>query len=406
MPSARRRRTGLALATIGSVGLGLGLAAVAPAQTPAQTPAPAPARAPQRPAATAAPAAKAAAPAPAANPNAKQVLATVNGEPIYRPEVETLLGQFSIPAGSEPKAYSSAMDLLINTKVLAQFLRGQRIAVKPEDVAAVVAEYESAAKGQGSSLATELSNTNTTMEAFQERITRSLQWKNFVIGRATDAELKKYAETNREFLNGTQVRASHILVEVPEGADAKAKAAARQKLLAIKKEIEGGKLTFADAANRHSEDPGNKQTPSGGDLDFFPRKGRFIEPFSAKAFAMKKGEISEPVETEFGLHLIQVTDRREGQPVEFEKAKSAILEQYAAELQEQIVQAERAKAKIQITPLPAGLIKPEPAPEAPSVLAPAGAAPATKPAAPATKPAAPATKPAAPAPARAATPKS
>jgi peptidyl-prolyl cis-trans isomerase C len=401
MPSARRRRTGpgLALATIGTVGLGLSLGAAA--QTPA------PVRAPQRPAAPA-PAAAPKAAAPAANPNAKQVLATVNGEPIYRPEVEALLGQFSIPAGSEPKAYSSAMDLLINTKVLAQFLRGQRIEVKPADLDAVVAEYESAAKGQGSSLANELAGSNTTMESFRERIARSLQWKNFVVARATDAELKKYAEANKDFLNGTQVRASHILVEVPEGADAKAKEAARQKLLAIKKEIEGGKLTFADAANKHSEDPGNKQTPSGGDLDFFPRKGRFIEPFSAKAFTMKKGEVSDPVETEFGLHLIQVTDRREGQPVEFEKAKPAILEQYAAELQEQIVKAERAKAKVQIAPLPAGLIQPEPEPVAPSVLPPGGAAaPATKGAQPAAAGAAPKAAAPAPAPAaRPATPKS
>lgn len=363
--SSAARRSGLALTTIGTLALSVA------AQTPAPAPAPAP---------TAAPAAPSAA-------TAKQVLATVNGEPILRGEVESLLDQFAIPVGSESKAYTSAMDLLVNTKVLAQFLRAQRLEVKPADIAAVVAEYESSAKAQGSSLATELSNTNTTMEAFQERIARSLQWKQYVLGRATDAELKKYAEANKDFLNGTQVRASHILVELPDGADAQAKEAARQKLLSIKKEIEGGKITFADAANKYSEDPGNKQTPSGGDLDFFPRKGRFIEPFSAKAFTMRKGEISEPIETEFGLHLIQVTDRREGQPVEFEKAKPAILEQYAAELQEQIVKAERAKAKIQIAPLPAGMIRSVPEPEAPSILPPPSggtAAPAatTKPAAP------------------------
>ncbi len=360
MPSAARR-FGLTLATIGTLALS------ADAQTPP-------------PAAPAAPAATAAVPSAA---TAKQALATVNGEPILRGEVESLLNQFAIPVGSESKAYTSAMDLLVNTKVLAQFLRAQRLEVKPADIDAVVAEYESSAKAQGSSLATELSNTNTTMDAFRERIARSLQWKQFVLGRATDAELKKYAEANKDFLNGTQVRASHILVELPDGADAKAKEAARQKLLAIKAEIDGGKITFADAANKYSDDPGNKQTPSGGDLDFFPRKGRFIEPFSAKAFTMNKGEVSEPVETEFGLHLIQVTDRREGQPVEFEKAKPAILEQYAAELQEQIVKAERAKAKVQIAPLPAGMIRAEPEPEAPSILPPSGNAPAaTTPAAP------------------------
>src|SRR5690606_8064918 len=112
----------------------------------------------------------------------------------------------------------------------------------------------------------------------------------------------------------------------------------------------------------------------GGDLGYFPRKGQLIEEFASVAFANKdkKGAILGPVETEYGLHLIEVTDVREGQPLnpdEFlAQFKDAVLNQYAAELQNEIVEAERARAEkageIKIQPMPADLFKLIP-PEAP-----------------------------------------
>lgn len=343
------------------------------------------------------PAAPATAPAPGARPTgAEPVLATVNNEPIKQSELIRLLSQFSVPPGSEQRAYASAMDLLVNTKLLAQFLRDQKIAIPPKEIDDYVARYDQSARANNTSLTAELATNNTTLEEFRDRIGRTLQWQKYVLSRAGEAELKKHMDTNKDIFNGTQVRASHILIRVEPDASEADKKKAQDRLSQIKAEIDAGKISFADAANKYSEDPGNKQTPSGGDLSFFPRKGQFIEPFSAAAFEMKKGEVRGPVETEYGYHLIQLTDRREGQELEFEKVRDQILDHYAAELQEKVVAAERKKAEaagaIKIQPMPAGLIKPDvPAP---------GTAPAAEPG----KPAAPAaTKPAAPA---AATPKS
>lgn len=336
----------------------------------------------------------AAVPAAAGDP----VLASVNGESINQSELLRLVGQFSVPEGTEQRAYTSAMEMLVNTRLLAQFLKEQRIAVAPKEIDEVVAQYDKSARENNTSLTAELANNNTALEEFRERIARTLQWQKYVMARGTDAELKKYAETNKDVFSGTQVRASHILVRVEPGASEEEKQKAKEKLVGIKKEIDEGKISFADAANKYSEDPGNQRSPSGGDLNFFPRKGQFIESFSSAAFGLKKDEVAGPVETEYGYHLIQVTDRRDGPALEFEKAKPQILEQYAAELQEQIVNAERKKAEaagaIKVEPMPAGLIKPAAPVEAPV------ADPAV------TKPAAPAPATAKPATAKPATPKS
>lgn len=296
---------------------------------------------------------------------ADPVLATVNGEPIHQSEIANLLDQFMVPPGSEDRAYQSAVDLLVNTKLLAQFLQEQRISVGDQEVDEGVAKVEMQIKQQGVDLATALAESGTSLQQFRDRIARTLQWEKYVNSRATDAELKKYAESNRDVFNNTLVRASHILVSVEPDASDEEKQTARQKLQAIKQQIDSGQISFADAANRHSEDPGNQAKPSGGDLDFFPRKGHFIEPFAVAAFGMQPGQISDPIETEYGYHLIQVTERRDGKPYDFDQLKPQIQSVYAADLQEQVVEARKKTAKIEIQPLPPGLVEATEVPAAP-----------------------------------------
>ena len=91
------------------------------------------------------------------------------------------------------------------------------------------------------------------------------------------------------------VRASHILVQTEDEA---------KNLL---NDINSGKVTFADAAAMHSLCPSGAR---GGDLGFFT-KGQMVKPFEDAAFSMKKGEVSNPVQTQFGWHLIELTDTKE-----------------------------------------------------------------------------------------------
>lgn len=88
-----------------------------------------------------------------------------------------------------------------------------------------------------------------------------------------------------------KIRASHILVETLEEASA------------LKTELDNG-ADFAELAAKHSKCPSGA---SGGDLRYFG-KGMMVKPFEDAAFALKKGEISEPVQTQFGWHLIYLTD--------------------------------------------------------------------------------------------------
>ena len=134
-----------------------------------------------------------------------------------------------------------------------------------------------------------------------------------------EADLKAYYDQNAQRLSGTEERrASHILLAAPKSAPEsdrqKAKATAAELLAQIKKTPD----SFAELARKNSQDPGS--APSGGDLDFFPR-GAMVKPFADAAFSMKKGELSDIVETEFGYHLIKLTDIKAPKQRSFEEMK-------------------------------------------------------------------------------------
>ena len=146
----------------------------------------------------------------------------------------------------------------------------------------------------------------------------------------TDQEVKEYYEQHKEdFANITQMRASHILV--------KTESEAQEVLERIKK----GE-SFAKVAREKSIDPGSAR--NGGDLGYFS-SGQMVPEFEAAAARMKKGEISPPVKTKFGYHIIQVTDKKVGKTIEFDKVKTLIHQRLSADKQKDIFDSYIAKLR-------------------------------------------------------------
>lgn len=160
----------------------------------------------------------------------------------------------------------------------------------------------------------------------------------------SEAEIKEHYEKNLEstYSQPAKVRASHILFGTRNKSEEE-KAAARKQAEEVLAELKKPDADFAELARKHSDCPSKQR---GGDLDFFPRQGAMVEPFAEAAFALKPGEISDIVETQFGYHIIKTTDRQEASTTSLEDAKEVIREQlhrqkiskqmqaYSAELRE------------------------------------------------------------------------
>lgn len=137
-----------------------------------------------------------------------------------------------------------------------------------------------------------------------------------------EQDLKSYYEQNAARLSGNEERrASHILINAPKDAPAaereKAKARAQELLGQVRK----APAEFPDLARKNSQDKGS--APTGGDLDFFGR-GAMVKPFEDAAFAMKKGDISDVVESDFGYHIIQLTDIKAPKQRSFEEVRATL----------------------------------------------------------------------------------
>jgi peptidyl-prolyl cis-trans isomerase D len=137
-----------------------------------------------------------------------------------------------------------------------------------------------------------------------------------------EADVRTYYEQNRERLGTKEERrASHILISVPSGAPPAEREKAREKAQALLAEVKKAPGSFAEIARKNSQDPGSAE--KGGDLDFVTR-GAMVKPFEDAMFALKKGEISDLVESEFGYHIIQLNDIKPGVVPPFEQVRAKI----------------------------------------------------------------------------------
>ncbi len=135
-------------------------------------------------------------------------------------------------------------------------------------------------------------------------------------------DVKKYFDENSALLSGKEERrASHILLAAPKSAPAAERSAAKVKADALLAQVKSAPDSFADVAKKNSQDPGS--AANGGDLDFFNREA-MVKPFSDAAFTMKKGDISGVVESDFGYHIIRLTDIKAPAQKSFEEMKPEI----------------------------------------------------------------------------------
>lgn len=146
----------------------------------------------------------------------------------------------------------------------------------------------------------------------------------------SDADIKSYYDQNqKQYATEEQRRASHILISVKKDASAGDKAAAKSKADALVAQLRKAPGDFAKLAKANSQDPGSAE--NGGDLGFFG-KGAMVKSFEDAAFKLKQDEISDPVESEFGYHIIKVTGIKPAAVKSLESVKGEI----AGEIKKQI----------------------------------------------------------------------
>lgn len=256
-----------------------------------------------------------AAPVPAQLP---EVVAYVNGEPITGNDVERGITELEaragqpVPPGQRNQVVRDVLNQLIGYRLLLQETQERRTSVPEADVDARVAALRAQYPSE-EAFAETLQLQEMTLEMLRTDARRSLQVDALLeseIGTSppvTPEEITEFYEQNpADFQQGEQVRASHILLSFPENADAAAKEEIRVRAAGVLNLVQTG-ADFAAVARQYSDDPGSR--PNGGDLGYFQR-GQMVPPFEEAAFSLAPAQISDLIETSFGYHIIQGTDKQ------------------------------------------------------------------------------------------------
>lgn len=288
------------------------------------------------------------------------VIARVNGETVSRKDVEDYVQNLEgraggpIPAEQRDRIYRDIIDQIVGYKLLVQEAKARNVAVSDAEVTARIDEVKKQFPSEDLFMQT-LIDRKLTLDQMKTDARRDI-----AIARLIDTEIagkvglkpmqveEFYKNNPDQFKQPERVRASHILIAFPEGADAAAKAQAKAKAQQILKDVKSGK-DFAALAKQHSQDPGS--APNGGDLGFFPQ-GQMVGPFNDAAFSLKPGATSDLVETQFGYHIIRVAEKQPERTVPLEEVRPKI-EQYLQERNKEsetvaFVKSLRARGKVEI----------------------------------------------------------
>ncbi len=251
--------------------------------------------------------------------------ARVNGEEISEFRLERYFAEYLEDQGRavgsirNPKAYKQlrqkALDALIDKELLWQEARKRGVKISDEVVQSQV-EQTRQAMGGAEVFARRLEDAGFDEASFTEYTRRELAAQKVFadllqVAEPDEKQVRAFYEEHRaEMSTPEQIQARHILVKVPQGADAATVEAARLRLEEMRVKISQGE-DFASVARAGSEDA---SAAEGGDLGYFPR-GRMMPEFEAAAFALAPGAVSAPVRTPLGWHLIYLQNHQEAADV-------------------------------------------------------------------------------------------
>jgi peptidyl-prolyl cis-trans isomerase C len=308
------------------------------------------------PTATPAPAEAAASPGPAL----PDPVATVDGDPIHPPDLQRVAAALldsngrninELTDADRKKAYASILDDMITDRLVAKQAAKETV----PDVE-VEKRYDALRNQYGANFDAEVKKSGQTPEQIRHNIHTQIaqqQWIEAQIApdiNVTPAEVEKFYKESppNRFDTPEMVRASHILVAVRRDAPPEEALAAETKINGLADRIKKGE-SFETLAKQYSDDPKAKETS--GDLDYFSKE-RIMPEFADAAFKLKVGEVSPPVRTQFGYHLIKLTDRKPAHTASLDEAR----DQITAYLQDEkrrvaiakVIQQLKDAAKIQI----------------------------------------------------------
>jgi len=294
-------------------------------------------------------------PAAAAEKASEDTVAMVEGTPITREMLDRGVEQRRAQMAAQGQQIGPNQVSELEKRVLEELITGEILYLESVKKGITVTDTEvndqwTRFKSQFPDKETfdrELKTRGLSESIIKEQMRRRMQVQKYVTSEfipkisVPDTEIRAFYDENKQlFQEPETVKASHILIKVDTDAKEEADAEAFKRIQVLKKKLDAGE-DFAALAKAESEGPSSVR---GGSLGYF-RRGQMVKPFENKAFSLKKGEISDPVRTRFGYHLILVEDKKPAGTIPYEESKDRIRQVLTQQKLQQTVLAHIESAK-------------------------------------------------------------
>jgi peptidyl-prolyl cis-trans isomerase SurA len=282
-----------------------------------------------------------------ADEKARAGVASVNGESISAAEVDQELrrayGEQDIASAERKQLERAALEQVINRRLVLGYLTKTGQAASKQDVDLEFAQLEKELKAQEITLAQHCEKVGQTVADVRRALTWKLSWQRYLERQMTEANLEKYFKKYHREFDDTQLRVAQILFKLREDAGEADVVATRERADRLRQDIAAGKMSFAAAAKQHSQAP---SAANGGDIGWIERHKPMPEDFSRVAYTLRPGEVSDPLVSSFGIHLITVLEEKPGAKT-WRDAEAELRPAVAVYLFRWIGDQERAAAKIE-----------------------------------------------------------
>jgi parvulin-like peptidyl-prolyl isomerase len=241
------------------------------------------------------------------------VAATVDGTTISRADVERSLreayGRREIEPDLRPYYEAQALETIVRQWLVERRLVRDKLAAPAERVQRELARLRLAAEGKYASFEEYLAAVGHDEASLRRLLAWRIGWQRWLAQNVTDETRQAYFESHRAEFDGTQIEVAHVLLDVRDDEPGKSLAARLEEARQLRERIVAGELAFDEAARQYSTGPSRAD---GGKLGFIARRGDMSEEFARAAFALAAGDVSPPVVSRFGVHLIHCLDVRLG----------------------------------------------------------------------------------------------
>ncbi len=277
------------------------------------------------------------------------VVATVGGVPIYRSEVDRLVAKVTrgkpVNPAAMPTLQAQVLAEIVDRRLVLAYADRTHTGASPAEIERALEQFVQQLAVKKRSLEEYLRVESITEADLRRQLAWNQAWEQYIGRYLTDVRIKAFFDAHRRDFDGTEISVSHILLQPAGGHGRPASGTLVGEAARLRQEITAGRISFTEAARKHSTGP---SAAEGGRLGWIGRHGPMGETFSRAAFCLEEGQISGPVRTPFGVHLIRCDAIRPGAK-KLSDVRKELEDALARELLEKLAQVELRHTPVEFT---------------------------------------------------------